>query len=111
MVVAGGGFAAVEAVLALNATLGPRADVILVSPRTTLDFRPAATIEPFADVAPLRYDLRAIAEDLGATFRETPSPPSPPKRALCGCGRSSGCVTTPSCWRSGPSPARALRAR
>ena len=70
MVVAGGGFAAVEAVLALNATLGPRADVILVSPRTTLDFRPAATIESFADVAPLRYDLRAIAEDLGATFRE-----------------------------------------
>ena len=68
--VAGGGFAAVEAVLALNATLGPRADVILVSPRTTLDFRPAATIESFADVVPLRYDLRAIAEDLGATFRE-----------------------------------------
>ena len=40
---------------ALNAWLGRRPDVILVSPRTTLDFRPAATIESFADVAPLRY--------------------------------------------------------
>jgi sulfide:quinone oxidoreductase len=70
VVIAGGGFAAVEALLAIRDVVGPHADVTLVSPRPTLDFRPAATIESFADVEPLRYELRAIAEDVGAHFRQ-----------------------------------------
>jgi sulfide:quinone oxidoreductase len=70
VVIAGGGFAAVEALLAVREAVGPRADVTLVSPRPTLDFRPAATIESFADVQPLRYDLRSIVEGAGGRFRQ-----------------------------------------
>jgi sulfide:quinone oxidoreductase len=68
VVVAGGGFAAVEALLALRELAGPRAELVLVSPKPTLDFRPAATIESFADLPPLRYDLQAIADDVGASY-------------------------------------------
>jgi sulfide:quinone oxidoreductase len=70
VVIAGGGLAAVETLLAVRAAAGARADITLVSPRATLDFRPAATIESFADVEPLRYDLAAIVEDVGARFRQ-----------------------------------------
>jgi sulfide:quinone oxidoreductase len=69
VVICGGGFAAVEAMVALRDLCGPRVQVTVVSPRTTLDYRPAATVESFDHVHPLRYDLRAIAGDLGATYR------------------------------------------
>ncbi len=68
VVIAGGGFAALEAMLALRAILGDRVAVSLVSPAPELVFRPTATVEAFAGAAPLVYDLRSIAEDLGATF-------------------------------------------
>ena len=69
VVICGGGFAAVEAMLALRALCGSRVSVTLVSPRPTLDYRPAATLESCDDGPPLRYGLGAIAADVGARYR------------------------------------------
>ena len=69
VVIAGGGFAAVEAMLALRELCGPRARLTVVSPRPTFDFRPSATIEAFSDAPPMRYDLRELAAGVGATYR------------------------------------------
>jgi sulfide:quinone oxidoreductase len=68
VVVAGGGFAALEAILALRAFAGNDIRVTLISPRPALSYRPAATIEAFADGPPQAYDLQAIADDLNVTY-------------------------------------------
>lgn len=70
ILIAGGGFAAVEAALALRALAGDRVALELLAPDPVFHYRPAATTEPF-DVAPSRcYDLAAIARDLDAEYRE-----------------------------------------
>lgn len=66
VLIAGGGFAAVEALLALRALAGDRVDVRLIAPNDEFSYRPSATAEPFGDGAQLRYDLAAMAADLGA---------------------------------------------
>lgn len=69
VLIAGGGFAAVEAMLALRALAGEHVRVTLVSASPTLAYRPAATLESFEDGPPRAYDLQAIAADVGASFR------------------------------------------
>ena len=69
VLVAGGGFAGVEAMLALRALAGERVSVTLVSPSTSLAYKPAATTESFYETPPLAYDLQSIAVDVGASFR------------------------------------------
>jgi sulfide:quinone oxidoreductase len=71
ILIAGGGFAAVEAALALRALAGHRVALAVLAPDPVFHYRPAATSEPF-DVAPSRrYDLRAIARDLGAEYHKS----------------------------------------
>lgn len=71
ILIAGGGFAAVEAALALTALAGDRVALEFLAPDPVFHYRPAATTEPF-DVAPSRcYDLAAIAQDLGAEYHES----------------------------------------
>lgn len=66
VLIAGGGFAALETGLALRALAGRRVSLTFVSPDPILRYRPAATTELF-DPRPARgYDLRAIAAELGA---------------------------------------------
>jgi sulfide:quinone oxidoreductase len=67
-VIAGGGFAAIETLLALRALAGNRVRASLVSPDPAFVYRPAATVEAFEQRPPRFYDARAIASDLGATF-------------------------------------------
>ena len=76
ILVAGGGFAALEATLALRHLLGEHARITLLAPEPRLAYRPAATCEVFSEDStsataspPHSYDLRAIAEDLGVTLR------------------------------------------
>lgn len=70
ILIAGGGFAAVEAVLALRALVGDRVAPALLAPEPVFHYRPAATREPF-DLAPARhYDLRAIAAEMGADYHQ-----------------------------------------
>jgi sulfide:quinone oxidoreductase len=71
ILIAGGGFAAVEAALALRAIAGDRVRLTMLAPEPVFRYRPAATSEPF-DVAPSRcYDLRAIASDVGAAYHQS----------------------------------------
>jgi sulfide:quinone oxidoreductase len=71
ILICGGGFAAVEAALALRALAGDRVALTMLAPDPVFRYRPAATSEPF-DVASSRgYDLRAIASDLGAEYHES----------------------------------------
>ena len=69
VLIAGGGFAAVEAMLALRELAGERVTIDVVSLHRRFAYRPSATGEPFDDVPPLAYDLAEIAEDLGARHR------------------------------------------
>lgn len=69
MLIAGGGFAAVETMLALRALAPERARVTLISASPVLAYKPAATTEAFDETPPRTYDLQAIAADAGASFR------------------------------------------
>lgn len=69
IVVAGGGFAAAELVLALRAMAEDRVEIELITPSTELAFRPAATGTPFELTQVDRYDLGALAREAGARLR------------------------------------------
>jgi sulfide:quinone oxidoreductase len=69
IVVAGGGFAAAELLLALRALAEDRVAVELVTPSTELTFRPAATGTPFELSHVERYDLEALTRETGAGLR------------------------------------------
>ncbi|MGZ4186230.1 MAG: FAD-dependent oxidoreductase [Solirubrobacteraceae bacterium] len=70
VLIVGGGFAAVEAALALKALAEDRVQLTLLAPEPLFRYRPAATRESF-DVAPTRaYDLATIASDVGASYHQ-----------------------------------------
>ena len=64
--IAGGGIAALETLLALRATpRGAALDITLIAPGPHLVYRPLAVLEPFG-AAPRRYRLAAICAEHGA---------------------------------------------
>jgi sulfide:quinone oxidoreductase len=65
-VIAGGGVAGLEALLALTELAGALADVELVSPSDEFVYRPMLVAEPFGTAEALRLDLGRIAADAGA---------------------------------------------
>src|SRR5215207_621722 len=69
VVVAGGGIAGVEALLALRALTGDALSLTLVSPAAQLRYRPFAVLEPFTSPANRQYDLDEICDDLDVTYR------------------------------------------
>lgn len=69
LVIAGGGVAALEAALAVRDLAGDRVEVEIWAPRREFVYRPFAVGEPFGAASVLRYDLGALAETCGATFR------------------------------------------
>lgn len=69
VVVAGGGFAGVEAVLALRALAGDRVDVELVTAGDSLVYRPHAVREPFGLGDAEHIPLRPLCDDHGAALR------------------------------------------
>ncbi len=66
MVIAGGGIAAVETVLALHALAGDRVRVTLLAPNEELVYRPMTIREPLAYGPAARYPLAPILADAGA---------------------------------------------
>jgi sulfide:quinone oxidoreductase len=68
VVIAGGGFAALEIALALKALAEERAKLTLISPNPNFAYRPAATVEAFGDTPLVSYDLRDIALDVSAIY-------------------------------------------
>lgn len=66
VLIAGGGVAGLEAVLALRKLLGDRADVTLLAPESEFVYRPMAVGTPFGRGHAQRHRLADIADDLGA---------------------------------------------
>lgn len=69
VVVAGGGFAAAETLLALRALAEERVSLELVAPTPRLMLKPAATGHPFGASVIQEFDLRELAADVGARYR------------------------------------------
>lgn len=69
VVVAGGGIAGIEALLALRAAAGDALSLTLVGPARQLHYRPFAVLEPFGPRATRHYELEEICADLGVTRR------------------------------------------
>jgi sulfide:quinone oxidoreductase len=66
VVIAGGGVAALEALIALHDLAGDRVDVTLVAPDRDFVYRPLSVAEPFCLGHATHHSLRAIARDFGA---------------------------------------------
>jgi sulfide:quinone oxidoreductase len=72
VVIAGGGVAGLEALLALHALGGDRVALTLVSPAPDFVYRPLAVAEPFALGHRRRTPLAAAARATGAAFVQAP---------------------------------------
>jgi sulfide:quinone oxidoreductase len=69
VVVAGGGVAALETCLALDALAGDRLLVTLIAPNTYFEYRPMSVHDPLAVRGRLRVPLARLADDAGADLR------------------------------------------
>lgn len=91
VLVAGGGVAALEAVLALRALAGMRVEIELISPDADLRYPPLEVVTPFG-LRPPRVDLTAALASLGAGHRrETVEAVDPRERLVS----TSGSATLP----------------
>jgi sulfide:quinone oxidoreductase len=68
VVIAGGGIAGLEALLALHDLAGERAEITLVAPQPDFVYKPMAVDEPFSEQPAERHELEPLATGLGATF-------------------------------------------
>src|SRR5829696_9228312 len=66
VLIAGGGVAALEALMALHDLAGERVAITLIAPETTFTYRPMKVAEPFHLGHARAYDLADIARDHGA---------------------------------------------
>jgi sulfide:quinone oxidoreductase len=66
VVIAGGGVAGLEGLLALHAMAGDRVDLVLVAPDEEFSYRPLAVAEPFALGSAHRVPLSRFAKDADA---------------------------------------------
>jgi sulfide:quinone oxidoreductase len=83
IVIAGGGIAGLEALVALRRRLGPDARIDLLEANLDLVERPMAVAEPFGTVTARHFDLARIAADHGATLRpDRLASVDPPARRL-----------------------------
>jgi sulfide:quinone oxidoreductase len=69
VVVAGGGVAAIEAMLALRDIAGGRVSMTLVAPQDDFQYRPLSVEAPFALGRALSLPLATVARDVGAELR------------------------------------------
>lgn len=69
VVVAGGGVAGLEALLALRDLAGDRVQRVLLSPEDEFVYRPMSVAQPFARGHARRLGLAAVARELGAEWR------------------------------------------
>jgi sulfide:quinone oxidoreductase len=70
VLIAGGGVAGLEALLALRAIAGDRVDITLVAPDPEFTYRPLAVAAPFALGRAQRVSLRTLADETGAELVE-----------------------------------------
>lgn len=70
VVIAGGGVAGLECLIALRELAGEAPEIIVLAPGQEFVYRPAAVVEPFSFAAAHRYPLARIAADHGAELRQ-----------------------------------------
>src|SRR5262245_55964167 len=70
VLVAGGGIAGMEALLALADLASDRADLVMAAPEPDFRYRPMAVDEPFSFTPYERRELAPAVEELGARFVE-----------------------------------------
>jgi sulfide:quinone oxidoreductase len=70
VIVAGGGVAAIEAMLALRDLAGDGVSITLVAPQEDFHYRPPSVGEPFALGTALSLPLKTVARDIGADLRQ-----------------------------------------
>lgn len=70
VLVAGGGVAAIEAMLALRDIAGDRVSITLVAPQEDFNYKPLSVGEPFALGNTLSLPLATVARDVGAELRQ-----------------------------------------
>ena len=68
VLIAGGGIAGLEALLALHDLAGERVETTLVAPQPEFVYRPMIVDEPFSKVPAERRELEPIARECGAEF-------------------------------------------
>jgi sulfide:quinone oxidoreductase len=68
VLIAGGGVAALETVLALHDLAGELTDVTVIAPNPDFHYRPMTVREPFAQGQARRYPLAPIIKDAGASL-------------------------------------------
>ena len=66
VVIAGGGVAGLEALIALHTLAGEYVDLTLLDPGESFTLRALSVQDPFAPAEPRRYDLRRVCDDHGA---------------------------------------------
>jgi sulfide:quinone oxidoreductase len=69
VVIAGGGVAGIEALLALHELAGDRVAVTLLAPEDEFVYRPLSVTEPFDLAGPRRFSLHEIASEHDARFQ------------------------------------------
>ena len=81
VVIAGGGVAALETLIALRDLAGDRVDITLIAPDEWFTYRPMAVAVPFAAGHPNHYGLARIAERVQCAGRAGRRPRGPLRRA------------------------------
>ena len=70
VVIAGGGVAGIETLLALRDLAGDRVEIEIIAPEREFTYRPLSVASPFDLGDPPRFALAEIADDLRATLRD-----------------------------------------
>lgn len=68
VVIAGGGVAGLEALLALSEQAGELLEITLLAPDEEFNYRPLSVVEPFARTRPRSFSLRRIAAEQRSKF-------------------------------------------
>src|SRR5262245_32843836 len=89
VVIAGGGIAGLEALLALADLAGDRVETTLVAPTDEFVYKPLAVEEPFAPGSVERRELQPLVEGAGARFVREPLNAVRPDLRLCELGDGS----------------------
>jgi sulfide:quinone oxidoreductase len=89
VLIAGGGVAALETLIALRDLAGERVAVTLLAPETHFTYRPMAVAQPFSLGHARTYGLAGIAEEFGAALVQdsVAEVRADEKRVRCGGGR------------------------
>jgi sulfide:quinone oxidoreductase len=86
VVIAGGGVAALETLMALRDLAGDRIAITLIAPETTFSYRPMKVVEPFYLGHAREYQLADIARDYGARFVHDSVAEVEPEQKVVRCG-------------------------